>query len=111
MTAPPPKRKVVVCHRKRRFTDEFVARAAAQIELEQRHVTIDKLWVYRCHECSGWHLTSKAKSRKSMVTLDNLVHERDLETQLADLERHIASLDAQLSTLIPEKLTESEKEA
>lgn len=56
MSAPPPKRRVVNCQNKVRYSDELAARTGALTAIERFHNT-DALYVYRCPECSGWHLT------------------------------------------------------
>lgn len=59
-----------VCLKKRRYTDECQARAAAMDSLE-RHPGEDKLYVYRCNCCAGWHLTKSNHGRKFLVTVNN----------------------------------------
>lgn len=58
MTAPPIKLPLRNCIKKRRFSDEFAARAACQERLQQLGQK-DGLSVYHCPHCNGWHLTSK----------------------------------------------------
>lgn len=43
------------CAGKRRWSDELSACAGALAAVERRQV--DKLWVYQCPHCRGWHLT------------------------------------------------------
>ena len=57
MTAPPLKLQDRTCRAKRRFSDELAARAAALVRIGTG--AIATLWVYRCTQCRGWHLTSK----------------------------------------------------
>lgn len=45
-----------VCASKHRHPDEITARAAAAMHIEQI-ANVDTLYVYRCPECNGWHLT------------------------------------------------------
>jgi hypothetical protein len=73
MTAPPLKGRVLTCASKRRWSDEVSARAGAMSAI-QFYQNTDRLWVYRCKECNGWHLTSKDNGRRQMVTADNPVH-------------------------------------
>jgi hypothetical protein len=73
MSAPPLKVNVRNCLNKRRYSDEFAARAAAQASIK-RHGNAQALWVYQCTECRGWHLTHKnQKTRRTMVTSMELV--------------------------------------
>lgn len=58
MSAPPILRVTHNCQKKRRFSDEFAARAATQERLQQL-AWPDGLSVYRCPLCTGWHMTSK----------------------------------------------------
>ena len=44
------------CKSKRRFTDELAAKKAADL-LELQHN--EKLGVYNCDRCGGWHLTRR----------------------------------------------------
>lgn len=68
MSAPPIKVVVRNCEKKRRFSDEFAARAACQERLQQLGQK-DGLSVYRCPLCAGWHLTSrKGQPRYYRVT-------------------------------------------
>lgn len=73
MTAPPLKREVATCRNKRRHPDDPTARAAAMRAMEQ-HGEAKRLWVYRCPQCNGWHLTSSNQGVGSLVTADNPVH-------------------------------------
>lgn len=73
MTAPPIKRKAKLnCMNKLRHADEATARIAAMIAIE-RHGNVDELYVYRCPECLGWHLTKNENPAR--VTVDELVAE------------------------------------
>lgn len=69
MSAPPAKRALLVCRNKRRFTDEIHARAVG-MDAVQNSADVKRLWIYKCHECKGFHLTSKNKARRMMVTAD-----------------------------------------
>lgn len=76
MTAPPLKGNAAVCARKRRFADEFVARVTAQDECERDD--LERLAVYQCPACRGWHLTSNGRAPNSRsVTATQLVHRPD----------------------------------
>lgn len=60
-----------MCLRKRRFPDEYVARASAQTTL-QSNPDVGQLFVYQCPSCRGWHLTHKNHGEKTTyVTRDN----------------------------------------
>jgi len=59
MTAPPKKKNVVTCETKRRYADEFAARAAAMESLELHPPESGALWIYPCALCRGWHLTRR----------------------------------------------------
>ncbi len=48
------------CLSKSRYSDEPLARAHAMHMLEAGLVTGEKAWVYRCGECAGWHITTRA---------------------------------------------------
>ena len=49
------------CESKRRFSDEYGARAAGQITGEEKQL---KLYIYPCDLCRGWHLTRNKQQRK-----------------------------------------------
>ncbi len=66
MTAPPKRVTLRNCQKKKHFNDEFQARANA-LEVIESHGT-KALWVYRCPECKGWHMTSKDNGSKWKVT-------------------------------------------
>lgn len=58
------------CKAKRRYSDQAGARAAAMVaihEIKNR----DRLWVYKCTHCFGWHLTHKNEGSRMLVTSDN----------------------------------------
>lgn len=50
---------------KRRYPDELSARAMALNSIEV--TDIKKLWVYKCKDCSGWHLTKNNQGYKKLV--------------------------------------------
>lgn len=51
-----PPAKLTACQTKRRYPDEATARATGLYSLENNHAA-SALYVYRCIECRGWHLT------------------------------------------------------
>lgn len=53
---PPLTKEQQVCQSKHRHPDEATARAAASVRLGMQKV-LEKLFVYRCGCCHGWHLT------------------------------------------------------
>ena len=58
------------CKMKSRFTDEPQARAAALVAIETPRTNgkpVQRLWVYRCNHCSGWHMTSSPHDRRWLV--------------------------------------------
>jgi hypothetical protein len=57
------------CKAKPRYVSEVEARANALLSLETRRDT-DRIWVYRCRHCSGWHLTSSNQGKRYMVRLE-----------------------------------------
>lgn len=74
MTAPPLKKSVATCQKKRRHPDELTARAAAMVAIEINK-NADTLYVYQCKHCHGWHLTRFQIGIGRMVTADNPVHQ------------------------------------
>ena len=72
MSAPPLKDKSkLTCSKKKRYSDELTARAGCMTVLQQDpNNSPPKLWVYKCKECKGWHLTSNTQSWAG-VTKDN----------------------------------------
>jgi hypothetical protein len=81
---------VVNCDHKRRHADECQARAAAMDRLSMPSVDVDRLWIYRCPVCNGWHLTSKHRSAATLVTQDNPVHTKKNYHNAVDTVNHIA---------------------
>lgn len=73
MSAPPIKQVTFNCLKKRRFGDEYAARAAAQERL-QFLGRKDGLAVYRCPECRGWHLTSQKSPPRYFRVTDTEVY-------------------------------------
>lgn len=54
------------CEGKRRYSDEYGARAAGQCPQVENQV---KLYMYPCELCRGWHLT-RNKQRKERFDVD-----------------------------------------
>lgn len=80
MSAPPLKKVVANCLNKRRYPDEMTARAAAMTYLDhpENYLNgLDKLWVYKCHECNRWHTTSRSKSKRWLVTRTEPIHSQN----------------------------------
>lgn len=48
-----------MCLTKRRFPDEHVARASICEGMQKQRIKAEKLWIYQCPSCRGWHMTSK----------------------------------------------------
>lgn len=61
------------CDRKTRFGSEQAARHGARwaINFGDRHERPDRLWVYPCYICRGWHMTS-SPNRDPAVTAREL---------------------------------------
>lgn len=53
----PVEKLLRACRSKRRFSDDFAARAVALTKEPP-------LYVYQCPHCNGWHLTSKEGGKK-----------------------------------------------
>jgi len=77
MSAPPLKKPVITCLNKQRHPDEFVARAVAMRALNHPKCSTDTLFVYRCKQCRGWHLTKSDNGISQKITADNPIHERN----------------------------------
>lgn len=52
--------RVRSCTSKSRFSDEPAARAVAMHMLQSGVIETKRAWVYRCIECRGWHITTRA---------------------------------------------------
>lgn len=75
MSAPTKRKKAVVnCLAKNRYTDDTQARAAAMASLERHDEGVSELWVYKCKECHGWHLTKQRGPASRKVTVDQPVY-------------------------------------
>ena len=55
MTAPKEKREIITCNQKKRYSDEFVARAVGA-SLSVQFSTAE-LYMYKCSNCRGYHIT------------------------------------------------------
>ena len=73
VSTPPIKLVTFNCQKKRRFSDEFAARAAAQERLQQIGQK-DGLSVYHCPLCTGWHLTSRKGAPRYFRVTDTDVY-------------------------------------
>lgn len=65
------KPRVVVqgaCATKRRYASEEAARAVGLYALEMGNA--ERLWVYHCDGCRGWHLTKSSKSARFAVHVE-----------------------------------------
>lgn len=71
MTAPPLKKKVVNCIAKRRFSDEPAARVGAQFAINTYQL-VDRLYVYHCAECRGWHMTRRPQRHSPPISANDL---------------------------------------
>lgn len=76
MSAPPKRKALVTCEGKNRYPDDIGARAAAMDALQRygNKEGVTALWVYKCGECDGWHLTKQRRPDKFKVTAENPVH-------------------------------------
>ena len=75
MTAPVASKAVLTCRSKKRYSDEFAARACASLTCE--HWNLPAAGVYHCPECKGWHITTNKKERRARVTATELVMKPD----------------------------------
>ena len=75
MSAPPIKQEVLNCQAKRRYPDEYTARASALFALSENW-RAPALWIYRCPHCKGWHLTSLKKANRMKITREEMYHDR-----------------------------------
>lgn len=74
MSAPKVNPEIAICQAKRRYSDELGARASASVICER--TSKDKLGVYFCRFCRGWHVTSLTTTRGWRVTPDELFVEK-----------------------------------
>lgn len=58
------------CEGKRRYADELDARAVGMNSAESSG---DKLYVYRCRFCRGWHLSKNARMNGKTYAVDYYV--------------------------------------
>lgn len=75
MTAPPLKGRRMTCANKRRHPDEHTARSIA-MDAITRYGTANVLYVYRCPECHGWHLTRNKQGAAVTATNPYLLDRR-----------------------------------
>lgn len=58
-------RRTRSCYAKRRYCDEFAARAVGMELVEEgKH---ESMSVYHCQVCGGWHLTTKQNGKQANV--------------------------------------------
>lgn len=69
------------CLRKRRYPDETMARAVGSRSCELSKT--QRLWVYHCPACDGWHLTSRRQGGAASITADN-PFDRNRKPNIAD---------------------------
>lgn len=82
MGIPLPKSPQKTCERKRRYADEFAARAAGMQTLNANRKQ-GEIHVYRCTVCLGWHLTRFPVG--TAVTSQNPVYEPSFSDELLNL--------------------------
>jgi hypothetical protein len=87
MTAPPLSKPIWVCIHKNRFNDEMQARAAALVQLD-RSPDLNRLFVYTCPYCRGWHLTRTKKSSKYKVTRGKPYNSLPTDAEVFDIAEH-----------------------
>lgn len=62
------------CRKKRYFDNELAARAGALLALSE-WADVPRLWIYKCKQCPGWHLTSKDQGKALLVTAGEPIHD------------------------------------
>lgn len=65
MSSPKTKRAVVNCRNKKRYNDDLSAVAAGMYASEQNNNT--DLYVYKCKECRGYHLTRRRVNQAGRI--------------------------------------------
>lgn len=80
----------VTCENKRRHVDECTARAAAMDSITRPGSNVQRLWIYRCPVCNGWHLTRNNQANARLVTADEPVHSSKNYHNAVDTKHHIA---------------------
>ena len=63
------------CLNKRRFTNEAVARAGAQIHCDEGKARNGAMWIYACENCRGWHMSGSPGLIKFKVTSESMYHD------------------------------------
>lgn len=61
------------CTSKRRYPDEYVARAAAQIVCDTGAAKRGAMWIYPCEFCRGWHISNTKSGYARKVTSEHIV--------------------------------------
>lgn len=77
MTTPPIKGQKFDCEPKHRYADEMTARIGAMHSIN-RYKNTDKLYVYKCPHCVGWHLTHSVQRDACGVKADDPVAMEDV---------------------------------
>jgi hypothetical protein len=77
-------KRVESCKKKHRHPDELTARAAAMSSIQTHH-NVEKLHVYHCPVCSGWHLTKKGSDIDVAITEQNPFHEKSAQEEFVEL--------------------------
>jgi hypothetical protein len=91
-------KQVIACKQKNRYSDEITARAAAMDSI-QKYQNVEKLYVYNCPICSGWHLTRS--NTDIAITEDN-----PFDEQSTAHEEFLSIIQAGPVTTISEKKKE-----
>ena len=60
------------CTSKTRHPSEMIARMTAQKVIMRKRGSLNRMWVYPCEHCDGWHTTSVPSRTEWTVTLDAL---------------------------------------
>jgi hypothetical protein len=68
-----------MCLGKNRYSDESGCRASAQKSIQRPASELELLWVYKCPNCKGWHMT-RSENDSAPVSKDDvyLIRERDV---------------------------------
>ena len=60
------------CTLKVKHPTELVARVAAQVSVFKSHGRTERMWVYPCVFCDGWHVSSRFSDHGGAVTAYDL---------------------------------------
>lgn len=60
------------CTLKVKYPTEQVARVAAQVGVIKSHGRTERMWVYRCAFCDGWHVSGRFSKYGGAVTAYDL---------------------------------------